>query len=138
MAIESQGILVFWSTSTAMSTAVAVNDVTGFNGPSGSANVIDITNLQSTAKEKQMGLPDEGQVSLDAIYNSTDAGQVALRADRASRTKRNVAIKLTDGSSQLIHADAYCTNFSITGAVDDVLKASYTLELTGPLTFTTN
>ena len=137
MAIESQGTIVFWSTSTGLSTAQSIGGVMGFNGPSGSANVIDITTLQSTAKEKQMGLPDEGQLSFDTIYLSTDVGQIALRNDRASRTKRKVALQLTDSSTQLVHADAYCTGFSVTGAVDDVLKASYTLELTGALTWTT-
>ena|SRR3990167_6759336 len=138
MAIESQGSFVFWSTSTAASTAQSVGGVMGFNGPNGSAGVIDVTTLQSTAKEKLMGLPDEGQISLDMVYLSTDVGQIALRNDRAARTKRKLAIKLTDGSSQYFHADAYCTNFSITGAVDDVVKASVTLELTGPITWTTN
>jgi len=38
----------------------------------------------------------------------------------------------------MIHADAYCTGFSITGAIDDVIKASISLELSGPLTWTTN
>ena len=138
MAIESQGVLVFWSATTAMSTAVPVNGVTGFNGPSGGAAVIDITTLGSTAKEKQMGLPDPGQVSLDMVYISTDTGQVALRNDRASRSRRKLAIKLTDGSSSLYHADAYVTTFNLQGGVDDIIKASATLELTGPITYTTN
>lgn len=137
MAIEAQGVLVFWSTSTAQSTAQSVGSIVGFNGPSGSAGVIDITNLGSTAKEKQMGLPDEGQISFDLIYDSADAGQVALRTDRAARSKRVVSLKLTDTSSSMFYADAYCTGFSITGAVDDVIKASVSLELTGPLTWST-
>lgn len=138
MAIESQGVLVFWSTTTSMSTAVSVGGITGFSGPSGSASIIDITDLGSTSKTKQMGLPDEGQVSLDCIYLSTDTGQINLRTDRASRTKRRVAIKLTDASSSLYHGEAYCTGFSLQGGVDDVMKASINLELTGPITWTTN
>ena len=137
MAIESQGVSIFWSTSTAASTALEVLGIMGFNGPSGSANVIDITTLQSTAKEKQMGLPDEGQISFDIIYLSTDTGQTALRVDRAARTKRNVSIKFTDSSTTYISADAYCTGFSLTGAVDDVIKGSVSLEITGPLTWST-
>jgi len=138
MAIESQGVLIFWSTSTAMSTAVSIGGITGFNGPSGSAGVIDITTLQSTAKEKQMGLPDEGQVNFDVLYLSTDIGQTNLRTDRAARSRRKLAIKFTDATTTMIHADAYCTGFSITGAIDDVIKASISLELSGPLTWTTN
>ena len=86
MAIEAQGSKLFWSASTAASTAVQVGGFMGFNGPSGSAAVIDITTLGSTAKEKLMGLPDEGQLSGDLLYLSTDAGQIALIADRASRS----------------------------------------------------
>ncbi len=66
MAFESQGTEFFWSATTAATTAAArlVGDVTDFSGPGGQASVIDITNLNSTAKEKLVGLRDEGQVSL--------------------------------------------------------------------------
>ncbi len=137
MAIEAQGTKIFWSASTALSTAVQVNGVIGFNGPSGSAGVIDVTDLGSTAKEKLMGLPDEGQLTFDINYLSTDAGQQSLRDDRQARTKKKVAIKLTDASSELMSADAFCTGFSLTGAVDDAIKGSITLELTGPIAYTT-
>lgn len=138
MALEAQGVKIFWSTSTGFSTAQEVNQVTNFNGPTGSANVIDITHLGSTAKEKLMGLPDEGQVTFDVNFLSTDAGQIALQADRRSRTKRKVAIGLTDTASSIFQGDGFVTGFSITGAVDDKLTASVTIEIDGPLTFTTN
>lgn len=138
MAIEAQGTIAFWSTSTALSTAQKIGEVVGFNGPSGSAAVIDVTNLGSTAKEKIMGLPDEGQVTLDLTYSSTDVGQVALRNDRSSRTKRKLAVKLNDGSSSMFDVDAYVTGLSLTGAVDDIIKSSVTFELTGPVNWSTN
>ena len=138
MALESQGTKIFWSASTAQSTAIEVTQIISFTGPSGSAGIIDVTNLGSTAKEKLMGLPDEGQRTFDITYQATAASHIALRADRASRSKRNVTIAYTDGASSLDYADAYCTGFSVSGGVDDVLKASVTLEITGPITSTTN
>ena len=84
-----------------------------------------------------MGLPDEGQISFDVQYLPTDAGQVALRADRGTRTKRRVGLLFTDASTTIVHAEGYCTGFAITGAVDDSAKASITIEITGPLTWTT-
>jgi len=114
----------------------AIGTVVGFNGPSGSANVIDITSLASTAKEKAIGIRDEGQVSLDLIFQTeTTYLHTALREDRAARTKRVYDIKLTDegtASSQpsAFYFDAYITGFSLTGAVDDVVKGSVTLEIT--------
>ncbi|MCG8430381.1 MAG: hypothetical protein MJA29_04335 [Candidatus Omnitrophica bacterium] len=114
----------------------AIGQVMGFNGPSGSANVIDITHLGSTAKEKMIGLRDEGQLSIDIIYDTgATALHTALKDDRATRTQRIFDITLTDNgtaSSQpsAFYFDSYVTNLSITGAVDDVVKGSITLEIT--------
>lgn len=145
MALETQGVTIYWSTSTAASTADTANvgQVIGFNGPTGSANVIDCSHLGSTAKEKRMGLPDEGSFSLDMLL-TMDAtyGQNRLRADRASRTMRKCVIKLTDAPSSAddptkVIFDGYVTNFAITGAVDEVLKATATIEIVGACTWST-
>jgi len=62
MAIESQGAIFYWSTTTAASTSTshAVAEVVGFNGPTGSANVIDVSHLGSTAREKLIVAPRAG------------------------------------------------------------------------------
>jgi hypothetical protein len=114
-----------------------VGEVTGFNGPSGAANVIDVTNLQSTAKEKMIGLRDEGQVTIDVNLNASSGQyQMAMKDDRANRIKRQYEIVLTDASTALDHIptalnfDAYVSGFSITGSVDNIVKGSITLEIT--------
>ncbi len=143
--IESQGVSIYWSTSTAASTADTANvgQVISFNGPTGSANVIDASHLGSVSKEKRMGLPDEGSFSMDLLL-SMDAtyGQDRLRADRASRTMRKCVIKLTDAPSSAddptkVIFDGYVTNFAITGAVDEIIKASVTVEIAGKCTWST-
>ena len=141
MALESQGVIIFWSTSTAASTAAAdvVGEVVSFSGPGGNAAVIDVTHLGSTAKEKMMGLPDEGQLTLECNLAPTDTGQIGLRSARAARAKKKAVIKLTDSTSaptKLIF-DAYCLNFSINGSVDNKISASIGLEIAGPCTWTT-
>ena len=139
MAIESQGVKVFWSTSTAASTSTTadVGQITGFAGPSGSAAVIDITNLGSTAKEKMVGLRDEGQLSLDLNFQATDAGQANLITDRAERNKRKVTIKFTDSATSVAVFDGYCIGFSISGALDDKVTANAVIEIDGAVTWTT-
>lgn len=114
----------------------AIAAVTGFSGPSGSAAVIDITSMGSTAKEKQIGLRDEGQVSLDLLFdNAATALHAALRNDRASRTRRIYDIRLTDQTTaagsqpSAFYFDAYVSGFSLQGGVDDVVKGSVTLEI---------
>lgn len=138
MAIETQGAKVFWSASTSLSTNVQVVGVTGWNGPTGSAAVIDITAVSDTAgKQKLMGLRDEGQITLDINYQATAASHIAILTDRAARNKRNLAIYFNDGNTSLMHMKCYPTGFAITGAVDQAVKASVTFEITGAVTHTT-
>lgn len=137
MGLGSQGIKFFWSASTGVSTAVLIGEITDFTGPGGAAAVIDITHLLSTAKEKLMGLRDEGQLSFNVNFNATDAGQEALRTDRAARNKKNGSIKFTDETTSFWYFDAYCLNYSIAGAVDQKVSAAITLEIDGPITEST-
>lgn len=137
MALESQGVVLYWSTTTSLSTVITVGQVVSFNGPTGSASIIDVTHLGSTAKEKQMGLPDEGNISFDLILATSDNGQTKMRECRSARTKGHWCLKLTDSSISVLHGDGYVTGFSITGAVDDVIKANTQVEITGPVTWTT-
>ena len=137
MAIEAQGCRFFWSTSTAQSTAQKIGEVTDFNGPGGAAAVIDISHLESTAKEKLIGLRDEGQFGMTLNYNPTDAGQIALKADRASRTKRKGLIKFNDTATNMAVFKGYCQQFQIQGAVDGKVVANTVIEITGGVTYST-
>jgi len=139
MAIESQGTKLFWSNTTAANTAATclVGEVTDFTGPGGSAGVIDITNLQSTAKEKLIGLRDEGQLSMTLNFSATDPAQTALRADRAARTKKHVTMKFVDTNTCIALFKGYCLTYSISGAVDNKITANAVIEITGAVTYST-
>ena len=137
MAIESQGCELYWSTTTSLSTVISVGQVVGFNGPTGSANVIDASHLGSTAKEKMIGLRDEGQITLDCNLAPADSGQVKLRECRAARTQGNWAIKMTDTAITMLNGHGYVSGFSVTGAVDQIVKASITIEISGAVTYST-
>jgi len=137
MALESQGSKVYFSTSTALSTAIEVGEVVGFNGPTGQANTIDVTHLGSSAKEFMMGLRDEGEITLDINFKPTDTGQTKLRECRANRTKSHFAIKLTDTAITQIDGDCYVLGYAGQGSVDNALKGSVTLKITGALNYTT-
>ena len=70
-----------------------IGEINTWDGPSGSANMYETTHLGSTAKEKQIGLPDEGQVTLSINWiQDSDAGQQAAAAARIARTTRNFKI----------------------------------------------
>jgi hypothetical protein len=145
MAINSQGIQFIWTNgtaacTTAMDSTGAVGEIKSISGPAGSANVIDCSNLGSTAKEKQMGLPDEGSITLEVNFGYTTSAndkQKDMIADRKARTKRQWGILFPDASSSLARGDGYCTGFAITGSVDNILSANITVEIDGPVTWTT-
>lgn len=126
-ALETQGVTFTWNANT-------VGEITDFTGPGGAANVIDATHLGSTAREKIMGIADEGQFSFELNYVPTDAGQSALEADRLTRTRRACVLTLTDSPATTKSFNAYCLEFSISGGVDDKISASVTLEIDGAVT----
>src|SRR5262245_33057464 len=75
-----------------------VKGLQSFSGPDGKATVIDKTDLDSAAKEKLMGLPDEGNISFDCNYVSGDAGQLACDTARTDRTRRQFLLTIPAGS----------------------------------------
>ena len=78
MAVKAQGTLLKIGDGGSPESFITVAEVRSFTGPGGSAAVIDTTNLSSTAKEKAMGLADEGELSLDMFWSGSDAGQTAI------------------------------------------------------------
>jgi len=110
-----------------------IGDVMGFQGPGGSAKVIDSTHLESTAKEKRMGLMDEGQFAMDIAY-ADDAGQKAARDARSAQRLANFKVEFSDGSSAAF--TGFVLEFSVNGAVDDIVKGKITVEISGPVTWT--
>lgn len=130
-AIESQGILIAYSIDGSPSNFANVANVTGFKGPGGSASVIDVTNLQSVAKEKLMGLPDEGQFTIDINFDPDATSHQALQTARAARTRTEFRITFTDSTPRTAVFYGYVLGFEISGAVDQQVKASLTIEIDG-------
>ena len=113
---------------------VEVGEITDFDGPSGSAAVIDKTNLASTAKEKMMGLPDEGQFTLSINRQPDNAGQLAVSAARTARTQKNFKITYSDNK---VHSFAgYVLGDTWAGGVDGLVSGSITIEIDGAVTLT--
>jgi hypothetical protein len=129
MSIESQGVVL-------KRNGVAIAEVISFTGPGGAASVIDQTSLDSTAREKRMGLPDEGQLSMELNLVPGDTAQDGLRDDRDNRTLQSFSIELTDAGVMTLSFSGYVLNFAIAGAVDDVVKASIVIEIDGAVTWT--
>jgi len=133
-ALESQGTkLYIQNTGVSPVAYQAITEVGNLSGPGGSGNVIDVTDLDSTAKEKRMGLNDEGQLSFDINYIPTNTQHALLRTNRAARTETSFRLDFTDSPITQWTFSAFITGFSVSNTVDDVMKASVTLEITGSI-----
>lgn len=132
---SAQGMTIHISSSVSPDSFVAIPDVVGIDGPSGSATIIDATDLDSTAREKVMGLMDEGQVTLNINYRPDQTAHELLRAQRAAKALCLFKITFTDSAPATTYTfSAYVTGFNVSGSVDNLVKASVTIEITGPIT----
>jgi hypothetical protein len=131
-AVETQGTVLSIETATGVFTPVA--KITDFSAFSGSASVIDTTNLDSTAKEKLMGLQDFGQVSINFLVIPNDAGQVALEAAKASRALKNFKLQLNDTDNTTYAFSGFVISKPLNGGVDAAVTGSATIEISGDVT----
>lgn len=130
--IESQGVKLAVSTGSPTSFS-NIGNITDFSGPGGQAAVIDISNMDSTFREKLMGLPDEGQLTFNVNLDPDNSTHQALRANRAARTRTEFRITLTDATPTVGLFFAYVLGFVHSGGVDRAVKAAITLEIDGPI-----
>lgn len=125
--VNSRGVTVTIKIGTG--TATKISGITDFSGiGSGSAAVIDITDLDSTSKEKMIGVQDEGQFKLSYNVVKNDAGQGALDTARASGA--SCEIKVVTSSDTYTFTAFVLTNEK-GGAVDKQLTGSAGLEISG-------
>jgi predicted secreted protein len=134
-ALTAQGTVLNYNSGTPTTPTWAqvtnLTDVSGFNG---AANVIDVTNLSSTAKEKRLGLQDWGQVTLAIDTNLKEVSHSALLAAKKAGSVMMFQLVLADQSQ--IAFSAYVKDFPISAKVDQVVTGSVNLEVTGDITVT--
>ena len=134
-ALKSQGTTVgICLAATSPLVFATISQVVSFSGPDGSASEIDITALDSAAKEFIMGLPDEGSISLECIHDPDDTTHETLRSARASQALVEVLITLTNSPATTYQMQAYCMGFTLSAGVDDKVGATYSLRITGAVT----
>lgn len=133
-ALEAQGLVIKRGDGAVTEAFTAIPEIKTFSGPGGSASVIDVSDLDSTGKEKRMGLKDEGQLQFTINYIPGNAVHAGLRTDRTNRTLRNFQMVFTDTTATTWTFSAYVLGFSVAGAVDGVVEATVTLEISGSIT----
>lgn len=132
--IDASGFASAGTTGTATpQTWTLVNNIHDYTAFDGTASEIDVTNLQSLAKEYSPGLEDFGQFSMNLDVDTTDAGQVAMRAAKTAQNKTYFKLVMRNAAVRVVFG--FVKKFSESGAVDNVVKASADLRISGRPTF---
>ena len=113
----------------------AVGDVVSIAGPEISKEEIEVTALDSTAKEFISALDDPGEVTLLVNWNPQDAQHVLLRSDAEGNTARNYRIIWSDVSSTQVNFNGQVMVFSLNTESASATQANLRLKITGALTW---
>ena len=147
MARNAQGTTVFVDVLTA-STGGAPTYATQLICPtnisdiqSGDRAEIDTTTLCDVAKQYELGLVDEGSITMDINWDPTDAGQILVQnaydaTGPANRISLRIAVPVngTDPAFN-IDAEVLVKKFTKSAAVDDVWKGSLEFRVVGAVSY---
>ena len=93
---NAQGSLLYIGTRAATPVWTLIGDVRSWTGPTGARTIIDATHLSSDAKEKRVGLADEGQVTFETAFAPGNAGHLALHAAKRDPLPNPFRLVLAD------------------------------------------
>lgn len=138
MALKSQTSTVHISSSLADSVAygsatfVKVGEVTNIGAPSGEAADIDVTHLESLAKEYLVGLPDEGNIEIAMNAVADDPGHLELIDAKDDQTRRWV--KITWSNGDIWYIKALVKKYTWSAGVDAKIEAAAAFRTSGAWT----
>lgn len=135
-AIQSQGTVISYSDGGSPTSFTALGNVTGISGlGGGSANINDVTNLDSTFKEKLLGLPDEGQITVNINFDPDNAGHIYLRNARKNRTRLEFRITMTDTTPAVAAFFGYVMQSRVDYAVGRQVTGQVVIEIDGEVSW---
>ena len=114
----------------------AIAQITSIDGPSGTATVIDTTNLSSTAKEKVMGLHDNGQITFEGQYDPNNTQHALLFTRKEAATLTNFNLVIPSSPTETWAFAGYVLSVNIGAAVDGIIPLNGTIEISGAITRT--
>jgi hypothetical protein len=131
--LDSTGLTYTSGGTATPQTRTKVNGLLSFDGFDGSADELDTTDLDSAAKEFVSGIKDEGKFGFEMKTLKNDAGQIALRAARASGNIVGLTLELPDASVATF--SALVKTIPTSGGVNAVLKGKVDTKISGPVSW---
>lgn len=111
-----------------------IPELKDFTGPSQQNNEIDVTSLDSTAREFLPALKDNGTFSTNFNYVPTNVEHQGVITDGNDQTVRWWRLELPDGT--LYEFPGFVQTVSISGAPDQAVSGTFAVRISGGLIIT--
>lgn len=134
--LQAQGSLVNVGDGASPEVFNAISQRTAIDGPTEEVPLIDVSNLDSTAREFNVGLKDSGSFTIPIQYDPADTGQARCQALMDARTEGNFQVILTDSPATNWAFVGLVTSFTKSAAIDDVWQGEITIKVSGNITVT--
>jgi hypothetical protein len=135
MALNSQGSSILHDSGNSPHAYAAIEAVKSITGPQGTANLIDVSNLASTAKEYLAGLSDSGQITLACLFTGGNEQMDLRRMFINTADAEAFMIKIpTSSAKTTFHTfgfNAVVLKWDLTESVDAAVLLNVTLQVTG-------
>lgn len=117
-------------------TFTTIAEVTSLGGPNESADLIEVTHMESDGAYKEFisALHDGGELSTNINFLPGNAGHQSIRADLATGLRRNYRIVYPDAANTTYQLAAYVTGFEATSNLNDKIMAAVRFKISGPIT----
>lgn len=137
MAAKKSSMGTLLKRSTTPSAYVTVAAVDNIQGPTQSADIIDVTTLDSLNfyEEVVTGVIRGGEVTADLTFQPDLAGHLALMQDVAARAVRYFQIYFPTVLPKTCSFAAFVTRVQPKASVRDAIRAALTLRVTGVITW---
>ncbi|EHU0373397.1 hypothetical protein [Vibrio cholerae] len=109
-----------------------VGDITSIGDIKDSANTTEVTVYGEGYTNTFTTVKNVGQIDLEFLANTEDAGQTALETLYANQNTASFAIRLVQGERQTDYMfDGQVSSFGISSAADDVVRYAVSLVVHG-------
>ena len=114
-----------------------INGVTQVQKPEASRGEIDMTDLQSTAKEYELDIPDYGSVSFPFNFDGTDTEHQALLVLESSSTAGLFKVEMVENGAITVTSFVFTADVSsiaVSGGAGGKQEGTLNLRVTGAVT----
>lgn len=131
--IPAQGTTFEWPDDTPTTPVMLeVGGIQSYSGFDGERGEEDVTTMASTAMEFRQQLIDNGNLTLNLLYDPRDDGQAQMISDYAEGVEKEAVLTLSTGHT--LTFVGWVKQFPIDAAANESLKTAVVIRITGDVT----